>query len=125
MGLLGSRSSGLEIMAKSNSNDRSNYRGILTRFIVSKVVAIPFPIYPRRVRQGQIAKILDFSDWKKRHKSEADKSTNETLDQIMKLSIAEQKLWVIRRLLEIYDYGDRKDLHKICEILYGEVPDGA
>lgn len=110
------------VISKSRKNAPNNlYIGLG----LDNIIAIPFPIYPRRVQHGQVAKILDFSAWKSCQKSEADNSTNETLEQIMKLSIAEQKIWVIRRLLEIYDYGDRKDLHKICEILYGEVPDGA
>jgi hypothetical protein len=112
-------------MAEPNRDDRNSYSEASTQFIVSKVVAIPFPIYPRRVQYGQFAKVLDFSAWKNCHESEADDSTNETLEQVMKLSLAEQKLWVIRRLLEIYDYRDKGDLHRICEILYGEVPDGA
>lgn len=111
-------------IAKSESSKNAQSSLFVGRGLAN-IIAIPFPIYPRRVRQGQAAKILDFSDWKESHKNGADDRGDETLEQIMKLSIAEQKLWVIRRLLEIYDRGDRGDLHKICEILYGEAPDGA
>jgi hypothetical protein len=113
-----------EFIVKSE-NRKNTQNSLYLGLGLANIIAIPFPIYPRRVRHGQIAKILDFSAWKSCHKSEVDDSTNETLEQIMKLSIAEQKIWVIRRLLEIYDCGDRGDLRKICEILYGEVPDGA
>jgi hypothetical protein len=49
---------------------------------LNNIIAIPFPVSPRCVRHGQIAKILDFSAWKSCHKSEAGDSTNETLEQI-------------------------------------------
>jgi hypothetical protein len=81
--------------------------------VIDKVVAIPFPVFPRRVRYGSIAKVFDFSAWKDCHYRKADDSTSDALEQIMKLSLAEQKLWVIRRILEIYDFGDRKSFYKL------------
>ena len=93
--------------------------------VIDKVVAIPFPVFPRRVRYGPIAKVFDFSAWKDCHHSEADDSTSDALERIMKLSLAEQKLWAIRKVLEIYDFGDRKSFYKLHEILCDKPPDSA
>ena len=93
--------------------------------VIDKVVAIPFPVFPRRVRYGPIAKVFDFSAWKDCHHSEVDASTSDALEQIMKLSLAEQKLWLIRRVLEIYDFGDRKSFYNLYEILCDNFPDSA
>lgn len=93
--------------------------------VIDKVVAIPFPVFPRRVRYGPIAKVFDFSTWKNCHHSEADDSTSDELEQILKLSLAEQKLWVIRRVLDIYDFGDRESFYNLYEILCDNSPDSA
>ena len=93
--------------------------------VIDKVVAIPFPVFPRRVRYGPIAKVFDFSAWKDCHHSEADDSTSDALERIMKLSLAEQKLWLIRRVLEIYDFGDRESFYNLYEILCDNSPDSA
>jgi hypothetical protein len=99
-----------------------------------KVVAIPFPMHPRRVIYGELAKVLDFLTWKERHKmtkgnGEATNGKNseaKTIEEVKKLSLAEQKLWVIKRLLEVFEYADREDLEKLYEILSEkEPPNGA
>ena len=97
---------------------------------VDKVVALPFPIYPRRVLYGELAKVLDFIAWKERNmvktNGEAENGENEkTLEELQKLSIAEQKLWLIKRLLEVMEYADREDLQRLYEILTKEPPEGA
>lgn len=112
-------------MITSESGEIDNPSTAVSKSTIDKVVAIPFPVCPRRVHYGPLAKVLDFLTWKNRLNSEADHSINKTLEEIAKLSIAEQKLWLIRRILEIYDYGDRKDLYNLCEILYEESPDRA
>lgn len=97
---------------------------------VDNVVAIPFPIFPRRILYGELAKVLDFIAWKERNMAktngEAENGEDKkTLEEIQKLSIAEQKLWVIKRLLEVLEYADREDLQKLYEILTKEPPEGA
>jgi hypothetical protein len=97
---------------------------------VDKVVALPFPIFPRRVLYGELAKVLRFIAWKERNMAktngEAEKGKDQkTLEEIQKLSIAEQKLWVIKRLLEVIEYADREDLQRLYEILTREPPEGA
>lgn len=69
-----------------------------------------------------------FWDWKNCHNgeaNEADDSPSKTVEQITKLPIAEQKLWLIRRILKIYDFGNQKDFYKLYEILCEKSPDGA
>jgi hypothetical protein len=50
---------------------------------------------------------------------------DKTIEEVKKLSLAEQKLWVIKRLLEVFEYADREDLDKLYEILSKEPPNGA
>lgn len=112
--MITSKSSGVELASKA-----------VPQPVLDKVVAIPFPVFPHRVRYGPNARVFDFSAWKDCHHSEADDSTSDALEQIMKLSLAEQKLWVIRRVLEIYDFGDRKSFYKLYKILCDKPPDSA
>lgn len=115
-------------MIASKSGDFGNHSKATPKFIIDKVVAIPFPVHPRHVRYGPLAKVFDFLAWKSCHNgedSEADDSTSKTLEQITKLPIAEQQIWVIRKLLEIYDSGDREGLQKLYEILCGKSSDSA
>jgi hypothetical protein len=117
-----------EGMIASKSGDAGNHSKAVSKSKIEKVVAIPFPVRPRQVRYGPLAKIFDFLAWKNCHSgeaSEADDSTSKTLEQIMKLSLAEQKLWLIRGILEIYDFGDRKEFYKLYEILCEKSPDSA
>jgi hypothetical protein len=112
-------------MITSKSSDVEHDGKAVPRPLIDKVVAIPFPVFPRRVRYGPIAKVFDFSAWKDCHHSAANDSTSDALEQIMKLSLAEQKLWVIRRVLEIYDFGDRESFYNLYEILCDNSPDSA
>ena len=98
--------------------------------LVDKIVALPFPIFPRRVLYGELAKVLDFIAWKERNMAktngEAENGGDQkTLEELQKLSLAEQKLWVIKRLLEVMEYADREDLQRLYEILTKEPPEGA
>jgi hypothetical protein len=93
-------------------------------------VAIPFPIHPRRIVCAESAKILDFIDWKHRHCLETSGYAERgekagSLEELEKLSLAEQQIWVIRRLLEVYDSGDSANLSKLYEILCHKSPDSA
>jgi hypothetical protein len=100
---------------------------------LDNIVAIPFPVYPRPVIYGELAKVLDFLTWKEQHKmtkgnGESQNGANgedKTIEEVKKLSLAEQKLWVIKRLLEVFEYADREDLDKLYEILSKEPPNGA
>lgn len=97
---------------------------------IDNVVAIPFPMYPRRVIYGELAKVLDFLNCKERHmvkgNGETDNGANgKTVEEVRKLSVAEQKLWVIKRLLEVFEYADQEDLEKLYEVLSKEPPKGA
>lgn len=57
---------------------------------------------------------------------EAENGSNgQTVEEIKKLSLAEQKLWVIKRILEVFEYADQEDLDKLYEILANDKPDGA
>lgn len=115
-------------MIASKSGDVGNHTKAVPKSIIDKVVAIPFPVRPRQVRYGPLAKVFDLLAWKNCHNgeaSEADESTSKTLEQITKLPIAEQQIWVIRKLLEIYDSGDREGLQKLYEILCEKSSDGA
>src|ERR1044071_1595078 len=82
---------------------------------LDNIVVIPSPVLPRRVAYGPLAKVLDFLAWKNSHDTEADECGSKTLEQVMKLSIAEQQLWAIRMIFEMYDRGDRKDFYKLYE----------
>jgi len=112
-------------MIAPESNDVGNHSMAVEQSIIDKVVAIPFPVLPRRVGRGPLAKVLDFLAWKNSPNSEADECASKTLEQVMKLSIAEQQLWAIRMIFEIYDRGDRKDFYKLYEILCENSPDPA
>ena len=112
-------------MITSEGSDVEHDGKAVPRPIIDKVVAIPFPVFPRRVRYGPIAKVFDFSAWKDCHHSEVVAGTSDALEQIMKLSLAEQKLWVIRKVLEIYDFGNRKSFYKLYKILCDKPPDSA
>lgn len=97
-----------------------------------KVIAIPFPMYPRRVIYGELAKVFDFLTWKERHMTkgngEAQNGSNgheQTIEEVKKLSVAEQKLWVIKRLLEVFEYADQEDLDKLYEVLSKTPPESA
>jgi hypothetical protein len=96
---------------------------------LDNIIAIPFPVYPRRVIYGELAKVLDFLTWKEKHMTKTnggtDNGTNgNDIEEIKKLSLAEQKLWVIKRLLEVFEYADKEDLDKLYEILSKEPPNG-
>src|SRR5262249_46660177 len=70
---------------------------------VDKVVALPFPIYPRRVIYGRLAKVIDFLAWKKRMgktNGEAENDHSETLEDLKKMSPEAQKLWLIKKILK-------------------------
>jgi hypothetical protein len=112
-------------MTTSKSSDADDHSKAIPHFMADKIVAIPFPVRPRHVQYGPLARVLDFLAWKDRLANEVDCHAKETLEQIEKLSIAEMKLWLIRRLLEIYDHGDHKDLYRLYEILHEKSPDGA
>jgi len=105
--------------------ENSPYSKAVEQYITDKVVAIPFPVLPRRVERGPLAKVLDFPAWKNSHDSEGDERASKTLNQVMKLNIAEQQLWAIRMIFEMYDRGDRKDFYKLYEILCENSPDPA
>jgi hypothetical protein len=115
-------------MIPSKSGDIGNHSKAVSKSIINKVVAIPFPVHPRQVRCGPLAKVFDFLAWKNCHNreaSEADGSTDKTLEQITKLPITEQQIWVIRKLLEIYDSGDKEGLQRLYEILCEKSSDSA
>jgi hypothetical protein len=83
------------------------------------VVAIPFPIYPRRVIYGRLAKVFDFLAWKKRMgktNGEAE-NNNETLEELKKMSPEAQKLWVIKKILEMAEFADPEDIEHLYEII--------
>ena len=112
-------------MITSKIGDAGHDIQAIPQLSIDKVVAIPFPVFPRRVHYGSIAKVFDFSAWKDCHHSAADDSTSDALEQIMRLSLAEQKIWVIRRVLEIYDFGDLENFYNLYEILCDNSPDSA
>ena len=94
------------------------------------IVAIPFPIQPRCISYAESAKVIDFTDWRQRHfletRVEAEQGARaDSLEELEKLSLAEQQIWLIRKLLEIYDSGDRANLHRLYEILCEKSPDSA
>lgn len=49
-----------EGMIASKSGELGNHRKAETKYIIDKVVAIPFPVGPRQVRYGPLAKVFDF-----------------------------------------------------------------
>ena len=50
---------------------------------------------------------------------------DQTVEEVKKLSLAEQKLWVIKRLLEVFEYADQEDIDKLYDILSKDPPEGA
>ena len=115
------------IRSKNSKNDRND---VNLRPHSDNVVAIPFPIEPRRILYGQSAKMLDLVKWKQRSVIRVNKETDhggkdKSIEELEKLSQAEQQIWVIRKLLEMYDSGDSESLQKLYEILCNKSPDSA
>jgi hypothetical protein len=87
---------------------------------VDKVVAIPFPVYPRRVIYGRLAKVIDFLAWKKRMgktNGEAENNHNETLEELKKMSPEAQKLWLIKKILQMAEFADTEDMEQLYDII--------
>jgi hypothetical protein len=89
----------------------------------SKVVALPFPFEPRRVKFGDSAKVLDFIAWKIAHMPKTNGEANgnnksrKTKEELAAMSRAEKKLYVLKRMLNAIDTADDDDIQRILEIL--------
>ena len=84
------------------------------------VVAIPFPVWPRRVVYGELAKVLDYIEWKRvmgKTNGETNGEHSEEYERVLSLSEDKQKLWLIQRMFEVLKDADREDLEEIFRVL--------
>ena len=87
------------------------------------VIAIPFPIEPHTIKYGTVAKVLDFIAWKKKmteNNGKTNGKTNgedKTLEEFDKMGPSDQKLFVIRKLVEVMDQLNNTDIAEIYRIL--------
>jgi len=87
------------------------------------VIAIPFPIEPHTLKYRTVAKIFDFLAWKRKMTEKNGKTNGKTngesttLEEFGQMSPSEQKLFVIRKLVEVMDQLDNKDIAELYRIL--------
>jgi len=82
---------------------------------------------PRRVVYGELARVLDFIQWKQRMTKTNGETNGEELDEILKLPEAEQKLWLIQKVFQVLQEADAEDLEALYRVLTrkDKPPDGA
>lgn len=90
------------------------------------VIALPFPMRPRRVVYGELARVLDFIQWKQRMTKTNGESNGEEND-ILNLPEADQKLWLIQKMFEVLKDADAQDLEALYRVLTkkDKPPEGA
>jgi hypothetical protein len=87
------------------------------------VIVLPFPIEPHTIKYRTVAKILDFIAWKRKmteNNGKTNGKTNgedKTLEEFEQMGPSDQKLFVIRKLLEVMDQLDNKDIADLYRIL--------
>lgn len=70
---------------------------------------------PRRVVYGELARVLDFIQWKR--KMTKPNGNGEQNDEILNLPEADQKLWLIQKMFEVLKDADKEDLEAIYRVL--------